>query len=200
MGSWPEIELYGTRKRALAGLALVACGLVLGIVMMALGQGGHEPAFAHFPPNTGTATSQTPATPHPSLDFSIGVNTDGNGGTGNGAGDDCFTSGHDPQGGSAACGIPPATQFTVNIYLNDRAGISYRGFDTLLNFTGITVKHDCGPSNNALCGDPSPWPDCALPLLNFSSTTAAVGCAMRSGSSTYLGKIVTVVLNCDATS
>jgi hypothetical protein len=199
------MQLRRNQTKALAGLGLVVAGVALGVLLITLSGGEDRAALAHFPPNTGTATSQTPATPHPSLDLSIGVNTDGNTGTGNAAGDDCFTIGHDPQAGTAAnCALPPSTEFHVNIYLNNRAGIAYRGFDTLLNYSGMSVKATGCGGGDGLCGDANVWPDCALEALNHTASTAAVGCAAGVSPSTYdgvsqpPGLIATITFICDA--
>jgi len=122
--------------------------------------------------------------PHPGLDFSIGVDTNGD------TADDCGTK----VGQAAKCSVPTGGTFRLNVYLNSLGGIpSYQGFDIYVGYSGVS-------SNNN--PDASSWPDCVL-QGNYTSEPGVVvwGCAIDvppAPDSTYTGRIGTTDFNCTA--
>ncbi len=175
----------------IAGLGLVLLGLLLAFLLITLSGGEDGTVSAHYPPNTGTATSQTPATPHPLLDFSLGVDIDSPTDT-NGNNDDCFSTGvgsAGAAGSTATCNIPPSSTFTVNIYLESNGGIStYTGFDIALTYSGVTSKNNGNPDPTCNFGEP----------FNYTAGTAAFGCVISPAVSTPAGRIAVIDFNCDS--
>lgn len=151
-------------------------------------------------------------TPHPGLDFSIGVNTDGNTATGdqrldhvggNPRGDDCVS--FNVQGITATpvappkCSVPLNGNFTVHVYLNALGGIaSYQAYDVQLNYSAITSAHtaDFGPNNGN-------WPNCGFGASNFDDVnhTESFSCTIGVSAppSTYVGRMATAGFTCSPT-
>jgi hypothetical protein len=194
---------------ALAGVALAA------LIAMLLAQGGQEQASAHLPPGPGTATlTGTPPATHPDLDFSIGVNTDGNTATGDQRpagsvgtpaprGDDCVSFSKllmtATPVASSTCHMPPSAVFQLRIYLNNLGGIpNYVAFDTVVNYTGVSGPHE---DSTNLHADAHSWPGCALEAVNTSTagrTIAGCSIGISDPPSNYIGRIVTIDFRCDA--
>jgi hypothetical protein len=183
----------------LAGFALAVAGFALAVLLaVLLARGGDETASAHFPP--------TPGTPHPGLDFSIGVNTDANTGTGDARGDDCVSysvqasATTTPPPAIQKCNIPPSAAFTVHVYLNSLGGISnYGDFDIRLDYTGVTAGSFDAGAPPTVGGN---WPDCSAEASLIAPTPGRVlgGCSMAVGAtpSMYTGRIATVDFACAA--
>lgn len=136
--------------------------------------------------------------PHPGLDFSMGIDTDGD------TTDDCDSSGSPTD----VCVLPDGSQFAVNVYLHDIADIpDYRGYDVVLLYEGVLAKYTF---------DPDFWPGC-----DFSAITDPVasqdshdwdgdgvgdpfvgfGCVsalppLGDGPSTYTGLLATTDFDC----
>jgi uncharacterized repeat protein (TIGR01451 family) len=176
-------------------LPLTAIGVAIALVLVLSGGGHRHQAEAD--------------TPHPGLDFSIGVNTDGNtatgdqrpDGSGHPRGDDCVS--FYVQGITATpvaapkCSVALNGTFTVHFYLNNLGGIAnYEAFDVLLGYSGVNSPNtvDTGPSNGN-------WPQCgSIGAPNFSAGQQAFGCAIALGGSpsTYTGRLATSVFACPA--
>jgi len=141
-------------------LAVAALALVWG--------GGPAPAAAH--------------SPHPGLDFSIGIDTNGD------TIDDCGTKVGQP----AKCTLPTGSTFQLKVYLNSLGGIpNYGGFDINVEYSGVS-------SNNN--PDASSWPDCVFQANDTSLPGVVVwACAIGvppAPDSTYTGLIGTTDFNC----
>jgi hypothetical protein len=125
--------------------------------------------------------------PHAGLDFSIGVDT--NGDTTN----DCSTG-----GGSATCDFGTVgTRFQVRVYLNSLPnGIAnYGGFDIFLENQGVAGKVEGG----AAVADANQWPQCSFEAVAPADPArVAWGCATFTQQSTYTGLIGTADFNCTA--
>lgn len=134
--------------------------------------------------------------PHPGLDFSIGIDADGDTSL------DCASSGSPTD----ECALPTGAQFTVNVFLNARADIpQYEGYDIVLLYDGALAKY-------TLTSDF--WPECAFPAMleeRFShdwnrdnipdDPFVALGCAtapppLGGGPSTYTGLLATTEFTC----
>jgi hypothetical protein len=135
-----------------------------------------------------TATNTPPPSPTPTppaltgLDFSIGIDIDGN------ATDDCVSS-----GGPSTCTIPVGSTFVVRTYLNGLPADvpHYAGLEIRLTYAGVTNKSNASTQ---------PWPECAFPVQHYAQTFIQFGCiiGVSGASSTYLGLIGTSVFTCSA--
>jgi MYXO-CTERM domain-containing protein len=122
--------------------------------------------------------------PHPGLDFAIGVDTTGD------TVDDCGTNVGQP----AKCSVSTGGTFRLNVYLNSLGGIpSYEGFDIYVEYSGVSSNSN---------PDASSWPDCVFQANDTSLPGVVVwGCAIGvapAGPSTYTGLIGTLDFNCTA--
>jgi hypothetical protein len=129
------------------------------------------------------STQANAHTPHPGLDFSIGVDTVG------GPADDCGTD----IGQNTKCAIEAGGTFRLNIYLNALGGIAeYGGFDLIVGFAGVESKDT--PDANV-------WPDCFTEAMNTSFPgLEALGCAVEPPNdvlSSYTGLVGTMDFNCN---
>jgi uncharacterized repeat protein (TIGR01451 family) len=184
-----------TKRLTLVAKALPLMAIVAVVVVLVLFSGGRQHQVeAH--------------TPHPGLDFSIGVNSDGNTGTGDQRpkssvgtpvprGDDCVS--FSVQGITATPVAPPKCtfalngNFTVNIYMNSLGGVAgYQGIGIALNFANLTSQ---------LNGSMSSWPNCAIPVSFSSVGFQSLGCSIGVGApaSTYTGLIGTLGFTCSPT-
>lgn len=134
-------------------------------------------------PLSGCPTVPPTPTPGPQtgLDFSIGVDIDGN------TVNDCGTRIGEP----TKCAVPEGSAFKVRVFLNSLPiGVpQYVGFDIRLDYAGVGSKNRIDMA----------WPDCALtggPF--FASGLVAFGCGIGIGapSSSYVGLLAAVSFNC----
>jgi hypothetical protein len=126
-----------------------------------------------------TATPSPTAVPQTGLDFSLGIDVDGNGA------DDCVSS----DGAVTECSLVPGSAFDVRVCLNGLPiGVPrYVGFDVRIDHAGV------GSQDNAMLL----WPDCSLPVTYYSDRFLAFGCgAGARASSGYLGLIGTAGFRC----
>jgi hypothetical protein len=131
----------------------------------------------------GCPTPTDTATPPPQagLDFSLGIDVDGD------TADDCGTD----AGAGTKCSVPVDSSFDLKVYLNslpvDVTG--YRGFDIRLDYAGVTSNDDASPG---------PWPDCGTPASFFGPDYLAFGCGVGPGAppSTYAGLIGIASFTC----
>jgi hypothetical protein len=120
-------------------------------------------------------------TPRPRPNFSLRINTDGVGGN------DCGTGPAEP----TTCVIALGSTFRLKYYLDSLGDLpNYKGFDLLIQYTGIASK-----------GNPNAhdWPECAFPAQDLRSGQIALGCAIGvppAPPSTYTGQIAHVDFNC----
>lgn len=126
--------------------------------------------------------TETPTPPPQSgLDFSIGVDVDGD------TADDCGTGGE----AGTKCSMPVDSAFSVKVYLNSLpVGVmGYEAFDLRLDYAGVTSKDNASPG---------PWPDCGFPVNFFGPDFVKFGCiiGLDAPPSTYMGLIGTAVFNC----
>ena len=126
--------------------------------------------------------SSPPPTPSNSLEFSIGIDT-------NGDEDDCNTG-----GGGTGCTVRQDGTFNVMVRLDALPAEStgaYLGWDAVLNYTGVSAK-----------GLPTfAWPDCDLPASHSAiAGVAAASCAIDpfGNPSSYTGLLVSLPFNCTA--
>jgi len=135
-----------------AGLLIIAVA-VIGTVL-ALTEGDRR-AGAHAP--------------HEGLDFSIGIDADGDGV------DDCDTS-----GGATSCHVASGS-LTVSVYLNSGVGLSYQGLWMVLDYEGI--RDSMAPQ--------TVWPHCDRgPVGGFGQQPLSFGCENQgSGTSVYVGEV-----------
>jgi uncharacterized repeat protein (TIGR01451 family) len=159
-------------------LPLGAIAAAVAVLLILSGGGGKHTAEAH--------------SPHPGLDFSMGIDTNGN------SVDDC-DSRDSTVSIPSKCSVPVSGSFTVRVYLNALGGIAnYQGFDTQLNYSFVSTAHtvDTGPSNGN-------WPGCAFTGASFDDPnhTESFGCTIgiSAPSSTYLGRIATADFTCSPT-
>lgn len=116
-------------------------------------------------------------TPHPGLNFSIEAEGE---------------PGCNTEAGDAVCYIDPGTEFTVNVVLGALPDNipSFEGYDTVVNYTGLTSADDATTDM---------WPDCAYPAVFFEAGKVAASCAVGippAGPSTYTGVIATNTFTC----
>jgi hypothetical protein len=202
----------------LAGIGLALAGLALAALLaVLLARGGDETASAFSVTRlAGGAPGVAGVVVAP--DFSIGVNTDNNTGTGDQRpsssagtpaprGDDCVSVHKDitptpppTVAAPAKCGVPPSAGFAVSFYLNSLGGVTaYSGYDLNLVYTGVAFKSlDKSPAGGN-------WPDCGLPVASQPTGTATPsgtilngGCTESGTPSTYIGRLATVHFNCTA--
>jgi hypothetical protein len=132
---------------------------------------------------TPTRTPTPTVTPAAGLDFSLGIDTNGD------SADDCGTR----PSQSTSCHLPPGATFRLNTYLDGFPLVlpGYVGFDLVVDYAGIT-SHD-----NA---DADVWPDCGFEAFFFSSAQTAWGCAVGIGTplSTFTGVVGTLDFTCTA--
>jgi hypothetical protein len=144
--------------------------VVLAAIVIALASGGGK-TEAH--------------SPHPGLDFSIGIDTNGDNS------DNCGTKPAQPTN----CYLPAGSTFTLSVYLNSLGGVpGYKGFDIGVYYTGVSSKYLL---------DANPWPDCVFeafgPHPGVPADAEGWGCAIGvppAQPSTYTGRIGTAVFNC----
>lgn len=163
------------RLQVLTFLPLPVLAAALVIALVTLGRGGERQVEAH--------------SPHPPINFSLGVDTNGN------TVDDCDTL--DSTGSvPTKCSVPLSTKFTLKMYLNDRGGVGYGGIDVLLQYATVVSQ------NNATLDGAGNWPDCDFPAANYSPGQIGVGCSVGIGvpASTYTGRIGTAGFQCPADS
>ncbi len=128
-----------------------------------------------------TPTETPTPPPQTGLDFSLGIDADGD------TEDDCATDAE----GQTKCSVLADGAFTVNVYLRSLpvnvAG--YDAFDIRLDYAGVVSKEIAGPG---------PWPDCAFPAVAFRPDFVAFGCitGIRASPSTYVGLIGTAEFTC----
>jgi len=145
-----------------------------------------KPTFTPTPCPPGGCPTNTPtATPPPLsvLDFSIGIDT--NGDTVN----DCGTR----TGEALKCAIAPGSMFQLRLFLNSLPLDlpQYFGLDVSLELAGVTatgfVEHD--------------WPDCSFGLGPvFFSNEMHFGCGIgvNSPASSYVGLLARAAFTCSA--
>jgi hypothetical protein len=158
---------------AALGLPPVMLGVLI-LVITAWGQASTKQASADIP--------------HPGLDFSIGVDTNGD------TTPDCNTT-----GGPTKCTFASAGGvFTLKVFLNALGGIAgYQGFDIRVNTAGVTVDQD---ATGAPIADAHSWPQCTFQgLAPYNTAYVVFGCASFNVMSTYTGVIGTVELTCTQT-
>ncbi len=128
-----------------------------------------------------TPTETPTPPPQTGLDFSIGIDADGD------TEDDCATD----AGGQTKCSVLADGAFTVNVYLRSLPVnvTGYEAFDIRLGYAGVVSREIAGPR---------PWPDCAFPAVFFGPDIVAFGCVTGIGapSSTYVGLIGTAEFTC----
>ena len=157
------------KQRKLAGFIVVGIPLVAVVAValaLALGHRGDTRVEAD--------------TPHTGLDFSIAVDT--NGDTTN----DCNTT-----GGPTKCTLATSSSpFTLKLYLNNRAGVAYSGFDAYVTYTGVASKNNATTSGI--------WPDCAFPAAFYPTGGARWTCVIGVGASpsTHTGQLSSLGFNC----
>ncbi len=123
--------------------------------------------------------TNTPAPAGP-LDFSIGVDTDGNGN------DDCGTVPSLP----ATCYLSPGSSFLVKFYVNSLGSIqTYDGYDARLDYAGVTTMKMI---------DFSPWPQCDIPVFASPTGGVAFACASFNQPSNYAGLLARIKFTCAA--
>jgi uncharacterized repeat protein (TIGR01451 family) len=160
-----------TKSQLIWAAKLLPFGAIAGAVALLLvmsGGMGRHTAEAHIP--------------HPGLDFSMGVDTNGDNI------DDCATNGSLPP----KCSVPVNGTFAVRIYLNALGGIpSYQGFDVQLNFSSVTSlsQVDAGPNNGN-------WPGCVYAASSFPAGQQNFGCSVNTTLSTYTGRMATSNFQC----
>jgi hypothetical protein len=130
----------------------------------------------------GVCPQKTPPPPKGALDFSLGVDTNGD------TTDDCGTG----VGQLTICSLAPGSTFTVNVYLNNLGGIPrYGGYDLYLAYAGIGSKEN--PDANV-------WPDCTYeafaPVLAGRMAWGCVIDLLAGRGSTYTGIVGTTSFNC----
>ncbi len=169
------------RERGLSRLALLAIP-VLALVAIAI-----VITLGHF------SDAADAHTPHPGVDFAIGIDTNANGT------DDCTTR----AAGPATCpAMTVGAAFLVNYYLVGIGDITYTGFDTFTTYTGVVSQNVAG---GPAVMTPGFWPDCGFPASIFTPNTtpaaARFGCAQglsATAPSTYIGKVATLGFTCAA--
>jgi hypothetical protein len=121
--------------------------------------------------------------PHPGLDFSLGIDTNGD------MNPDCGTSVGQP----TKCTLSGGASMRAIVYLNTLGDISqYGGFDLYLSYAGVTS------SDNP---DSSIWPDCftqANKTGNPGFVVWACAIAPLTPESTYVGPVGTNDFDCSA--
>ena len=127
--------------------------------------------------------------PHPGLDFSMGVDTNGDTTV------DCNTT-----GGPAKCTFDSAGgTFVMNVFLNALGGVAnYTSFNLQLNAVGVTVNL----SNGVPVADAHSWPPCTFQAVSDSDVPGflAFGCSAGFNvTSTYTGLIGTAEFTCTQT-
>lgn len=146
---------------------------------------GNHTVTAHYvsaatptPTPTITATP-TCVAPCAGLDFSLGIDSDGD------TVDDCSSK----DGASIKCTLDQQSTFQLKFYLNSLpSGVpDYEGFDMSLEYAGVDSK------DNATA---DPWPDCAFPAAFYDDGVVAMGCAVFGEASTYTGLMATNDFNC----
>lgn len=121
--------------------------------------------------------------PHPGLDLSIAVDTNGD------TTDDCNSSGTP----TAKCTFLEAGgTFRLKLYLNSLGTVpSYQAFEVLIRNAGVTTKEGTQDAN--------PWPQCTFEAIAPPNPArVAFGCAAFNVTSTYTGVLGTVDFNCEA--
>ncbi len=125
------------------------------------------------------ATPTPTVVPQTGLDFSLGIDADGDGA------DDCVSS----DGAVTECSLAPGSAFDVRVYLNGLPiGVPrYVGFDVRIDHVGVRSQ------DNAMVL----WPDCSLPVAAYHDGLVAFGCAAgQRASSDYVGPIGTAGFQC----
>lgn len=128
----------------------------------------------------GCPTPTVTPTPLASLDFSLGIDTDGD------TTDDCGTRAWE----TTECVASPADTMTLKVYLNGlpQDAPTYRGFDILLEYVGV---HAEGSPDTLV------WPECVFPASFSEPGLLAFGCAAVYPSS-HVGVIGTSALSCSS--
>ncbi len=151
-------------------------------ILHAVAQYGHDCGEGVVKPTPTPTVTPTPTPMSYPLDFSIGVDTDGD------TTDDC-----DTLGGPTKCVVWPDETFELKVYLNELpAGVSaYLGFDLSAEYEGVLSKDNA--SNEA-------WPDCVYSAVDYSPGVVRWSCSIGVSEplSTYLGVIGTNDFNCEA--
>jgi alpha-tubulin suppressor-like RCC1 family protein len=134
-------------------------------------------------PGAGCPTpTPTPAAPQSGLDFSLGIDVNGNGT------DDCRTKPSSP----TKCTVPEGGTFALKVYLNSLPiGVpGYTGFDVVVQYAGVSAKNHVSVV----------WPDCSFPVAFYGASFFAFGCNIFAGlfTSAYTGPIGTNDFNCTA--
>lgn len=130
------------------------------------------------------AAAEGPSVPAAGLDFSMGVDTDGD------TTDDCSSSGTPTN----ECGLADGEALTLKVYLNSLADKieGYEGIDFVFEYAGVAWT-----GNRVWV-----WPDgvfCAEFYENsgWFPGAPAFGCTVFEGTSTYTGLMVTTDFTCD---
>jgi len=169
--------MSGIRKNRLTTLATLGLPpVMLGVLILVITAWG-----------PGSAKQAAADIPHAGLDFSIGVDTNGD------TTPDCNTT-----GGPTTCTVASAGGvFTLQVFLNALGGIAgYLGFDIRVNTAGVTVDQ----SNGAPIVSAQSWPQCTFQAVApFNTAYVMFGCASFNVMSTYTGVIGTVELTCTQT-
>jgi hypothetical protein len=140
------------------------------------------PTSTPCPGSCPTATSTPSGPPLTGIDWSIGIDTNGDGHV------DCSTEGTD----AGACTAVLGGSFVLVERLDALAQDfnAYTGFDAYVEFSGV----------NATGAFSTHWPECNSPANAFGSGWAAVGCNIFAGiyTSSYVGDMVTLEFTCGA--
>lgn len=150
-----------------------------------------------YPTSTSTPVPPTP-TPCPSkgcppLDFAIGIDVDGDGTNDCGTGVPLAVGDGAPdpvpiEVTNTDCTADADAELGVRVYLMDNGGISYAGFDSLIDYAGLS-----------LAGSPAfRWDSCGKPAFAMYPTSVAAACAGGIGApaSTSVGILVSYEFVC----
>jgi hypothetical protein len=119
--------------------------------------------------------------PRPGLDFSLAAAL-----TADGA-NLCNTT-----GGPMTCTVPSGASFFLKLYLNDRGGVEYSGYDAIFNYGSLVRKAPAALTGAGL------WTDCAFPAQFETPGSTLIGCSIGIGASpsSYTGLMSTLELTC----
>jgi hypothetical protein len=139
-----------------------------------------------------SCSSAGPPVESPGLDFSMGIDVDGD------TNDDCANSGPTAK----TCSIPADARFQLRLYLNSLPDgfSSYEAFDLVLVRFGVTSVIEAGLP----VADANPWPACVFEAISppsppISPNVLGLGCVIGlppAGPSSYTGLIATADFLC----
>ena len=129
---------------------------------------------------TATATPTRTPTPMPGtgLNFSMGIDTNGD------THDDCDTG-----GGTTTCSIGLGSKFLLKTYLDGLPSAGYGGFQIDLTYAGVLV--------NPASANTDAWPPCNFPASFYGDHNVEFGCA-SAGDSTFIGQVGEASFTCAA--